>query len=227
MAFKMTYDKRNRENLDKLAPNTKVAAYKWYNRCIELGADILIYETTRTVEQQRRNVAKGASQTMRSYHLTGQALDYVPFINGVDRWDTAAYRQGVWGQALAYAKQLGFTWGADWNSNGRTDDEIFVDSPHLQFEYHGYGTDQVLDAPAPVAPTPTPGIIGTVRVTVDALNIRMGPGTQYRSIGKAPKGRVYNVIANINDWHRIILADDDFREAWVFGNNGQYLELVR
>lgn len=222
------YDNRNRENLDKLSPNTKAAAYKWYNKCIELGAEVLIYETIRTVEQQRRNVAKGASQTMKSYHITGQALDYVPIINGVDRWDNPSYRQGVWGQALQYAVKLGFTWGADWNKNGRTDDESFVDSPHLQFEYHGYGTDKVLDCPAPVAPTPTPGITAQVIVLATNLNIRTGPGTQYSSMGKAVKGRVYNVVGYKDDWHLCII--DDHTQAWMKGHaedGTPYLALVR
>ncbi|HIC7483949.1 TPA: DUF5776 domain-containing protein, partial [Listeria monocytogenes] len=34
---------------------------------------------------------------------------------------------------IAKAKALGFTWGGDWDG--------FVDNPHLQFEYKGYGTD--------------------------------------------------------------------------------------
>lgn len=71
------------------------------------------------------------------------------------------------------------------------------------------------------------GIIGTVKVIVDNLNIRTGPGTNYPSIGKAKKGKLYNVTANVNDWHKIILGDHDNRSAWVFGNNGKYLSLIK
>jgi len=54
----MIYDKRNRENLNKLADNTKNLAYKWYQYCISNGIEVLIYETIRSVEQQKTNVAK-------------------------------------------------------------------------------------------------------------------------------------------------------------------------
>lgn len=151
MTFCMKYDKRNRENLDKLAPNTRAAAYKWYEECIRLGADVLIYETIRTEEQQRKNVASGASQTMKSYHLVGQALDFVPIINNKDVWTLGAYKQEPFKSAIAYAKALGFTWGADWDNDGSTSDESFIDSPHLEFRYKGYGTDKVLEGSAPVA----------------------------------------------------------------------------
>ena len=64
----MKYHNRNVSNLNKLADNTKAATFKWYQYCIDNGIEVLIYETIRTVEQQREYVRKGASQTMRSYH---------------------------------------------------------------------------------------------------------------------------------------------------------------
>ncbi|UOY92909.1 M15 family metallopeptidase [Ectobacillus sp. JY-23] len=215
MTFVMTYDKRNRSNLDKLAPNTRAAAYKWYEKCIELRADILIYETLRTLETQKIYLARGATKTLKSYHLKGQALDVVPIINGKDEWSRSAYLQEPYASAIAYAKQLGFEWGGDWKD--------FVDHPHLQFNYKGYGTDTVLEV---ATATCESGIIATVRVKVDVLNIRAGNGTQYPVIAKAYKGELYNVTGNLDDWHKIILANNDHRDAWVYGNKGEYLELV-
>ena len=81
----MKYHNRNVSNLNKLADNTKAAAFKWYQYCIDNGIEVLIYETIRTVEQQREYVRKGASQTMRSYHLVGQALDFVQFSRMVQK----------------------------------------------------------------------------------------------------------------------------------------------
>ena len=128
----MIYDKRNRENLAKLADNTKVAAMKWYNYCLANGIEILIYETIRSLEQQKKNVANGVSQTLRSYHIVGQALDFVPVDkNGKSLWN--GYESLNAQKAIRYAKSLGFEWGGDWRS--------FVDKPHLQFNYKGYGTD--------------------------------------------------------------------------------------
>nr|WP_141432671.1 M15 family metallopeptidase [Bacillus sp. 03113] len=127
----MAYDERNRKNLDKLADNTKAKAYIWYAYLIANEINVLIYETIRTVDQQRKNVANGKSQTMKSYHIVGQAFDFVP-VNG---------KQANWGgygdpkikAAIAKAKELGFEWGGDWKG--------FIDKPHLQYNYRGYGSD--------------------------------------------------------------------------------------
>lgn len=133
-----TYHERNLSNLNKLAPNTKQAALKWYNYCIKNGINVLIYETTRTKERQEVLVENGKSQTRKSYHIVGQALDFVPIINGKEGWnsyDTEPFK---------YAKSIGFTWGGDWSG--------FVDQPHLQYEYKGYGTDKALEKKSPAYP---------------------------------------------------------------------------
>ncbi|EAC3238353.1 M15 family peptidase, partial [Listeria monocytogenes] len=95
------------------------------------GIEVLIYETIRTKEQQAANVASGASQTMRSYHLVGQALDFAMTKGKTVDWD--AYRSDKGKKFVAKAKSLGFEWGGDWSG--------FVDNPHLQFNFKGYGTD--------------------------------------------------------------------------------------
>ncbi|MBL3427578.1 M15 family peptidase, partial [Klebsiella pneumoniae] len=50
---------------------------------------------------------------MRSYHLVGQALDFVPIqSNGTEDWN--GYNKEPWASAIRYAKQIGFEWGGDW-----------------------------------------------------------------------------------------------------------------
>jgi peptidoglycan LD-endopeptidase CwlK len=128
----MRYHTRNVNYLNKLADATMAAAFKWYQYCVNNKIEILIYETIRTIEQQREYVRKGASQTMNSYHIVGQALDFVPIkSNGAEDWN--GYRKEPWASAIRYAKSLGFEWGGDWIG--------FVDSPHLQWNHNGYGTD--------------------------------------------------------------------------------------
>ncbi|WP_309087247.1 peptidoglycan-binding protein [Domibacillus sp.] len=148
MSWVPTYHQRNLGNLDDLAPNTKAQAMKWYQYCLNNKIDVLIYETIRTAAQQRENIAKGASRTMRSYHLVGQALDFVPIVDGKAQWSVNAYVSGKVMGAINYAKKLGFTWGGDWDSDGNWRDETFLDSPHLQFNYKGYGTDKGLTVAA-------------------------------------------------------------------------------
>ncbi|MFD0768885.1 M15 family metallopeptidase [Bacillus sp. CGMCC 1.60114] len=130
----MRYHTRNMENLEKLAPHTRQKAKQWYQHCLDNGVEVLIYETLRSYEKQKQNVASGASQTMKSYHLVGQALDFVP-ITSTGKEDWNGYWKQPWYSAIQYAKQIGFEWGGDWKG--------FCDSPHLQYNYSGYGTDIV------------------------------------------------------------------------------------
>ncbi len=125
------YYSRSLENVNKLADNTKAAARKLLDWAENSGIEVLIYETIRTKEQQSANVANGASQTMRSYHLVGQALDFVMAKGKTVDW--GAYRSDKGKKFVAKAKSLGLEWGGDWSG--------FVDNPHLQFNYKGYGTD--------------------------------------------------------------------------------------
>ncbi|EAC6449946.1 M15 family peptidase [Listeria monocytogenes] len=125
------YYSRSLANVNKLADNTKAAARKLLDWAEKNGIEVLIYETIRTKEQQAANVASGASQTMRSYHLVGQALDFVMAKSKTVDW--GAYRSDKGKKFVAKAKSLGFEWGGDWSG--------FVDNPHLQFNFKGYGTD--------------------------------------------------------------------------------------
>lgn len=128
----LLYQERNLENINKLADNTKAVALKWHEYCEKNGLQVLVYETIRTEAQQKANVAKGASQTMKSYHLVGQALDFV-MVNSKKEALWSGYGSADAKKAIAEAKRLGFEWGGDWTG--------FVDKPHLQFNYKGYGTD--------------------------------------------------------------------------------------
>lgn len=131
------YEKRNMDNINHLAPNTRIAALKLYEYAKQNNINVLIYETIRTEAQQREYVNTGASQTMKSYHLVGQALDFVLCDSkGNTLWN--AYDSSDVKKFVSYAKSLGFTWGGDWKT--------FIDKPHLQFEYKGYGTDKAVES---------------------------------------------------------------------------------
>jgi|GEM_PF-1882995 len=131
MTFIPTYHERNLNNLANLGDSTKEKAIEWYTYLIQEKIDLLIYETIRTEAQQRENVKNGASQTMKSYHLVGQALDFVPLKGSAADWN--GYGSAEVKKAVSKAKALGFEWGGDWTG--------FVDKPHLQYNHKGYGTD--------------------------------------------------------------------------------------
>ncbi|MED2754217.1 M15 family metallopeptidase [Bacillus thuringiensis] len=207
----MKYHNRNVSNLNKLADNTKAAAFKWYQYCIDNGIEVLIYETIRTVEQQREYVRKGASQTMRSYHLVGQALDFVPIqSNGTEDWN--GYNKEPWASAIRYAKQIGFEWGGDWKG--------FVDSPHLQYNYKGYGTDTFgKGAQNVVTPPPSNDSVGIAYINGSNVNLRKGPGTGYGVIRQLGKGESYKVFGESNGW--LNLGGDQ----WIY-NDPSYIRYT-
>lgn len=130
----MRYNNRNINTLKELSPKTFEAAIKWYQYCLDNNIELLITDGIRTEAEQKALVARGASKTMKSYHLVGQAFDFVPIDSkGNALWTVSAYKTAPFKKAIAYAKTLGFEWGGDWKS--------FVDCPHMQFNYKGYGTD--------------------------------------------------------------------------------------
>ncbi|MFQ9798732.1 MAG: M15 family metallopeptidase [Clostridia bacterium] len=98
---------------------------------LDTDTEVLIYDTLRTKQQQEENVQNGVSQTMRSYHLVGQALDFVPVVDSKGSVDWNGYARAEIRRAIERAKNLGFTWGGDWTS--------FADQPHLQYDGIGMG----------------------------------------------------------------------------------------
>lgn len=80
--------------------------------------DYFLYDGIRTVEEQRSHVKNGTSKTMASKHLDGLAVDLVPLIGGVPKWDW----NGCYQIACAMDKAatiLGIahriTWGGAWD----------------------------------------------------------------------------------------------------------------
>lgn len=87
--------------------------------------DFIVTEGLRTLERQKELYAKGASQTMKSKHLTGHAVDLAAVIGTEVRWDWPLYAK-LAGAMKAAALELGtvITWGGDWTT--------FKDGPHFE-----------------------------------------------------------------------------------------------
>jgi peptidoglycan L-alanyl-D-glutamate endopeptidase CwlK len=73
-----------------------------------------------------RGVSKATFGKSPHNYMPALALDVFYIIGGIAKWPMDRYRQ------LAADKPDGIEWGADWNDNGRTDDEKFIDAPHFQ-----------------------------------------------------------------------------------------------
>ena len=101
-----------------------------------------VIEGIRTIERQRELVARGASKTMNSRHLTGHAVDLWPLDPATGKAlpaGTPAAEARLWAdlhQIAAAVKSAGaelgiaIEWGGDWKS--------FKDGPHFQLTWAAF-----------------------------------------------------------------------------------------
>lgn len=149
---------RSLANLQGVHPRL-VAVVK---RAITLSAqDFTVLEGVRSIEQQRINVKKGASQTMDSKHLRqadgfGHAVDLAAWVDGKVAWDPwerydviadavrrAAIQEGVqirWGggwfnlNQLASSAQIVAARQAYSAERKRAGRKAFLDGPHFELQ---------------------------------------------------------------------------------------------
>ena len=123
MAYSLSF--RSRQRLSGVHPDL-VAVVK---RAIEITEqDFSVLEGIRGIERQRQLVKEGKSTTMNSRHLTGHAVDLVPYPVSWD-WE---YFYPIADAMKAAAKELDvdLEWGGDWKS--------FPDGPHFQLSRKTY-----------------------------------------------------------------------------------------
>ncbi len=82
-----------------------------------------LFETGRTLDRQKVLKAKGYSKTLKSKHLTGEAADFVVYLDGKWSWDYDRYKI-CYVMFGTVAKHFGLEWGGDWRT--------FKDYPHVQ-----------------------------------------------------------------------------------------------
>ena len=123
--------KLSQKSLDRLSgvhPDL-VAVVK---RAIEISeVDFAVLEGVRSKARQEQLIKAGASQTMRSRHLTGHALDLGAYVGGSVRWDWPLYGKiALAMKAAALELQIALEWGGDWKT--------FKDGPHFQLTWEEY-----------------------------------------------------------------------------------------
>jgi peptidoglycan L-alanyl-D-glutamate endopeptidase CwlK len=82
------------------------------------NVDFGVIQGLRTVEEQTKLVASGASKTMKSKHLTGHAVDLGAYIGSRLSWELTLYDDIADAMKQA-AKEKGHSirWGAAWHIN--------------------------------------------------------------------------------------------------------------
>jgi peptidoglycan L-alanyl-D-glutamate endopeptidase CwlK len=148
MSFKLST-----RSLDKMegVDENLVAVVK---RAIELTkVDFGVIYGMRTLEEQEKLVAAGKSQTMKSNHLVGKAVDLMAYVDGKGCWELNVY-DDLCDAMKAAAEELGtpIKWGAAWSEGdirtypGTAEDAMmkyidlrrsqgrrpFIDGPHFE-----------------------------------------------------------------------------------------------
>ncbi len=94
---------------------------------IESGviADFVVTCGLRTYEEQVEMLRRGASQTMKSKHLTGDAVDLAVLKDGKITWDFPEYAKlAAVVKTIAAKHGVHIVWGGDWKT--------LKDGPHFE-----------------------------------------------------------------------------------------------
>lgn len=125
---------------------------KVLNRAIRYtSVDFTVIEGLRSLERQKMLVDTGKSQTLRSRHLTGHAVDIAPWINNTVSWDFEDYYP-IAEAMINSSIKLGIPlrWGGNWHVKDVRDWEYsardmvadypgsFYDLPHWELTWQDY-----------------------------------------------------------------------------------------
>ena len=111
MAFKLS--QRSLDRLEGVKPDL----VKVVKRAIELTkVDFGVIEGLRTEERQKELVESGASQTMKSKHLTGDAVDLMAYVGSRASWELNLYDEIADAMRTAAIEEgVPIQWGCAWH----------------------------------------------------------------------------------------------------------------
>jgi peptidoglycan L-alanyl-D-glutamate endopeptidase CwlK len=143
--------------LELLKPEVRLYFEDFIEKLEQQGLRYSIVETLRTIEVQEAYYAQGrrplyeinelrkkaglyllgpeegrkiVTKTMESVHLTGQAADIVPVVNGKIPWNISKDNAELWLAFGRLGQEAGLEWGGTWSPFDRF--EIGWDAPHYQ-----------------------------------------------------------------------------------------------
>lgn len=96
--------------------------------------DFSVVEGLRTLERQRKLVASGASRTMDSLHLIGEAVDLAPYVDGKPQWQAPlAYKVAAWMLRASRDLVVPLIWGGVWDRELASLDPTALDVAHQEY----------------------------------------------------------------------------------------------
>lgn len=115
----------SQKSLDKLK-GVDESLVNVVKRAIELtSVDFKVLEGIRTLERQKELFGTGVTQTMKSKHLIGHAVDLGALKDGTISWDKPLYVEiSKAMKQAAQELQVNIRWGGDFKS--------FFDGPHYE-----------------------------------------------------------------------------------------------
>lgn len=118
-------------DLDKLVPAFRERVAGLVLRLQARGFKARAHETYRSPERARQLVAEGKSKSTGglSMHCYGLAAD---IICADHKWACRASGCRFFAALGEEARVLGLVWGGDWDGDGDTKDQTFIDLPHVQ-----------------------------------------------------------------------------------------------
>lgn len=131
------FGKRSKEHIATLDAKLQLILYE-YARTAPKRLDISITCGHRGMEEQTRAVREGRSKTPwpRSKHNSSpsKAFDFAPYPLREKGWEDLARFARVVGflEACAARCGVGIRCGLDWDRDGQTIDERFIDYPHVE-----------------------------------------------------------------------------------------------
>lgn len=130
------WDARSLRNLQGIHPDLR----KVMDRALqEAPFAFIVTEGLRTKERQKELVRIGASKTLNSRHITGHAIDLVPFVDIDKDGRVETEEMYAWPlyhklapviKAAAAKEGVAIVWGGDWKS--------FKDGPHYELDRRVY-----------------------------------------------------------------------------------------
>ena len=81
------------------------------------AVDFAVIDGLRTLEEEKKMVANGKSQTLNSRHLTGHAIDVLAYLGAQSSWDPPLYAEINKGfRQASIALNIPYAWGGDWKT---------------------------------------------------------------------------------------------------------------
>lgn len=135
----MKLNDRSVARLEGVHPDLVKVVYTAATLC-PVGFGFVVTEGVRSRTRQAELVARGASKTMNSRHITGHAVDLAVWLDldgddvpdgGEIRWDWPLYEKlaGIVKEA-AQIEGVAIAWGGDWLK--------FKDGPHFELSHKVY-----------------------------------------------------------------------------------------